>query len=306
MSNGVLARIALDPAILKDPKELGEIIVELATAIESCKDDLQKIRERSIWRRLFANNTRDVADVLIKQNDTISLFLHIVQALTILNVNNSAVLAGIQEQLCRFQDKRGTFTSKYLQMASDYISAALAAARRVADQLDRHSAQLDGLHSDLQSHKTDEEDQTRIMVELLERYRSEALVSAREMKDQFSVYNTKLEQVARDVEAERTRSENHSRDISAVRDQQRRLLDQDSVQGERISGVEKNLAAQETLQARVDRAIESIENELDAHRRAATAARSRVNAALTVAVCSVGMSVVSVALAVLALLMRAH
>lgn len=164
--NDLITIITLEPEVRRDPKQLANMIVDLAKEIEACKDDLKQIRERNVFKRIFSNNSRDVAEVLIRQNDSMSLFLQIVQALTFLNFYNTAVLGGIQEQLCRFQNKRGEFTSKYLQMANEYISEALTSARGINDQLDTHGAQLKTFDRDLQAKKAQDAEQDAAILAL--------------------------------------------------------------------------------------------------------------------------------------------
>ena len=72
----------------KNPSIIGENLARLAMAIEDNRDDIESIKYRGFWKKLTTNNTRDLAEAMIKQNDTISAFLPIIQGIIFLSMNN--------------------------------------------------------------------------------------------------------------------------------------------------------------------------------------------------------------------------
>lgn len=114
----------------KDPTSIGEKIAELAYQIEDVKGDLSEIKDRNVWQRLINNNTKDLAVAMIKQNDTISAFLTIVQGIIFLCMTNIVILAGIMDSLKKQENTNEFRDNKYIHMATDYLSEAIKAARK--------------------------------------------------------------------------------------------------------------------------------------------------------------------------------
>nr|WP_144925377.1 hypothetical protein [Paenibacillus bovis] len=126
--------VVLDKHNLKNnPSQIGESIVELAQAIEDAKWDIEEIKKRGFWKRLTNNNTRDLAETFMKQNDTISGFLTIIQGIIFLSMNNVVVLGGIMDALNKQEDTNNLRDNQYFNLAKDYLSEALKSAEKVAN-----------------------------------------------------------------------------------------------------------------------------------------------------------------------------
>src|SRR5208283_3684612 len=126
-----LIELTLNSRIRNEPSQIARIIFDLAEQIESCKNDLTQIKSRGLWDLLFSSNTRDLADAMLKENDTISLFLSIVQSLIVMNMANAEMLGRIQDELNAQEKSRGKYQNKYISMAKEYIAQSYTAATRL-------------------------------------------------------------------------------------------------------------------------------------------------------------------------------
>lgn len=113
------------------PEVIGESIAQLAQAIVDTKGDIEIIKGRGFWKRLTNNNTRDLAEAMMKQNDTISGFLTIVQGVIFLSMNNVVVLGGIMDALNKQEDANNLRDNQYFNMAKDYLSEAIKSAKKI-------------------------------------------------------------------------------------------------------------------------------------------------------------------------------
>ncbi len=112
---------------------IAESIAELALAIKENKHDLSEIENRKFFQRLVTNNTRDLAHVMIKQNDTISTFLTIVQGVVFLSMNNIVILGGIMESLKKHESTNDFRDNQYMTMAKDFLGEAIKSAQRTTE-----------------------------------------------------------------------------------------------------------------------------------------------------------------------------
>lgn len=115
------------------PEVIGESIAQLAQAIVDTKGDIEIIKGRGFWKRLTNNNTRDLAEAMMKQNDTISGFLTIVQGVIFLSMNNVVVLGGIMDALNKQEDANNLRDNQYFNMAKDYLSEAIKSAKKIQE-----------------------------------------------------------------------------------------------------------------------------------------------------------------------------
>lgn len=165
-----LIEITVDPEIGNDPARIGRLIHELASDIDSCRGDLSVIQNRSWFKRMFANNSRDLAEAMIKQNDMIFLFLNVVQALIMLNMYNLVFLAGVQEELVSQEKGRGDFDNKYVQMAKEFLKKSLDNARAVSEKLGAHSEGIERLTNQMEEKRRLDDEQSRLLEELNRKY----------------------------------------------------------------------------------------------------------------------------------------
>lgn len=115
--------------IIQNPHEVANTIVALSHAIEDAKVNIESIKNRNYWQRLINNNTRDMADALLKQNDTISAFLNLIQGVIFLTVNNLQALLLIQNSLNKHSETDRSMDNALLQRTKECFQEAINTAR---------------------------------------------------------------------------------------------------------------------------------------------------------------------------------
>lgn len=121
---------------MQSPNELANMIIQLADDIDSCKNDLTQIKDRGWFKRLTNNSNRDLAVVLIKQNDSMSLFLEIIKMCIGLNFSNVVFLGALYEQICTQEKSRGQFCSNYLNIAKDFMFATYTSSKKHVQRIE--------------------------------------------------------------------------------------------------------------------------------------------------------------------------
>jgi len=120
----------------KDPQLIAENIKLLAIALKETKGNLVEIKGRSFWKKITCNNTKDLAEALLKQNDSISAFLTIIQGILFLSMNNVTVLATIMDTLTKAESADELRDNEFAAMAREYLGEALKTARKTANNAD--------------------------------------------------------------------------------------------------------------------------------------------------------------------------
>ena len=115
----------------ENPSIIGEEIAKLAKSIEDSKSDIEKIKSRNLWKRLTTNNTKDLADVMLKQNETTTAFLTIVQGIILLSMNNIEVLAQIMDAIEKKEEEDFIRDNQHTSMAKDYLIEAIKSAKKI-------------------------------------------------------------------------------------------------------------------------------------------------------------------------------
>ena len=110
--------------IEKNPEVVGQNLAILAKAIEESKADITAIKNRSLWARLWSNNTRDLADTMLKQNEIISAYITVVQGIIWLTMNNIALLALVMDAMEKAEQANALIENRYSKMAKDFMKAA--------------------------------------------------------------------------------------------------------------------------------------------------------------------------------------
>lgn len=119
--------------IEKNPEVVGENLAKLASVIEECKSDIKSIKNRGFWDRLCSNNTRDLADAMLKQNEIIGAYITVVQGIIWLTMNNIALLALVMDAMEKAENANGTIENRYSKMAKDFMSEAIKSAQKTAN-----------------------------------------------------------------------------------------------------------------------------------------------------------------------------
>lgn len=115
----------------ENPSVIGVEIAKLARSIEDSKSDIEKIKSRNVWERLTTNNTKDLADVMLKQNETTTAFLTIVQGIILLSMNNTEILSKIMNSIEEKEEEDFIRDNQYTSMAKDYLTEAIKSAKKI-------------------------------------------------------------------------------------------------------------------------------------------------------------------------------
>lgn len=178
-----LVQITIDKELRSNPKQLAEMIVQISTEINECRNDLSELKERVFWKRTFSNNTRDLADAMIKQNDTISTFINIVQVLIGFNLHNAVVLGGLHQELSKVSGNASVTENEYFNLAKDYISETLTAAQNTNTQFDKFNNSLSSIKQELKEKEDIDREQTEILNRLKQKYEDKDLLDKQQSED---------------------------------------------------------------------------------------------------------------------------
>ena len=131
-----VADFTLDKKLRTDPKKIAAVIKEVSESIDNCKDDLCEIKNRGLFKRVMNNNVRDLASVMLKQNEAIGVFMNIIQAIIVLNLQNTFMLGQIQQELANLSETPGSFSNEYLDMAKEMIDESYQVALNSNKKID--------------------------------------------------------------------------------------------------------------------------------------------------------------------------
>jgi len=158
-----LVKVTLDESIRTNPFKIAEMIKNAAIDIKYCKSNLTEIKNRSWFKRITNNNTADLADTIITQNDTIQTFFNIVQAIIFLNMNNTYMLGQIIKNLKGFQGDQQLVNNDLFDMSTQFLQSALVAAENTNNKIDTHEkALMDISEQFVKKAKLDEEQNKRL------------------------------------------------------------------------------------------------------------------------------------------------
>lgn len=129
----------------QNPEIIAENIKLLAIALKETKGNLEEIKGRGFWKKITCNNTKDIAEALLKQNDSISAFLTIIQGILFLSMNNVAVLGAIMDSLTKSENANELRDNEYATMAREYLGEALKTATRASNNEEEIQKMKDGL-----------------------------------------------------------------------------------------------------------------------------------------------------------------
>ena len=128
--------ILFDKKLVRNPKAMAQLIKDIACDINNNKKDLNEIKNRGWWKRVTNNNTADLADSIIKQNDIISTFYGILQAVLFLSVNNTRMLQAICKRLRVLQGDQDLVNNDLYDKSIEFLERFLCSAKRSEKQLE--------------------------------------------------------------------------------------------------------------------------------------------------------------------------
>lgn len=139
-----------------DPVKIAELIRDVAKNIGQCKNNLNEIKDRGFFKRLFSNSTKDLTSAVIVQNDAMSTFMNIVQAILFLNMSNTKTLGDVSKHLLKTDQTLGSAVDDYTKLAVDFIDTFVLANEHSQNELDKIRNQI------LEKQKIDEEQDEKI------------------------------------------------------------------------------------------------------------------------------------------------
>lgn len=178
-----LVEITINKELRSNPKELANMIATLSKDIKDCRNDLTGIKDRSFWKRTFSNNTRDLADALIKQNDTVSTFVNIVQVLIGFNLHNAVVLGGLYDEMTKVSGEAKTTNNEYFQLAQDYIGETLKAAKNTNEKFDEFGNSISNINTELKEKEQIDREQSEILSFLKQKYAEKEKLDIQQSED---------------------------------------------------------------------------------------------------------------------------
>lgn len=119
--------------IEKNPEVVGQNLAKLANAIDESKKDIAAIKDRGFWARLCSNNTKDLADSMLKQNEIIGAYITVVQGIIWLTMNNIALLAVVMDAMEKEEHANGIIENRYSKMAKNLMEESIKSAQKIID-----------------------------------------------------------------------------------------------------------------------------------------------------------------------------
>jgi DNA repair exonuclease SbcCD ATPase subunit len=235
-----------------NPEEIAEAIHQLAVDIEECKDNLEGIRDRKIFKRIFNNNTRDLAEAMISQNDTISTFLNIVQALILLNLNNCAILAAVMDKLNSFQDSTSDSGNRYLAMAKDYIRESIEASKTTNKKFDTLQQNIEDTKSMLIEKNKIDERQDKLLKRLSENIAKKEDIDSQQEKN--------IEEIKRRLEAKELLAKEHDKAVLGLSQKITQKDELDTKQSKEIDEIQQYLVDQQKTDKVQTESIETLQS----------------------------------------------
>jgi len=140
---------------------------------------------------------------MLKENDTISLFLSIVQSLIVMNMANAEMLGRIQDELNAQEKSRGKYQNKYISMAKEYIAQSYTAATRLKKKIEENSDEIAEIESALKKEIRTNKEQAMEIAELKKASEQTAvLVNTQNRKVAFLEKQIKLQEKKTDVQSD--------------------------------------------------------------------------------------------------------
>jgi hypothetical protein len=115
---------------------------------------------------MWSNNTRDMADILLAQNSTMSAFLMIIQGLPTLNVFNASKIAGLYDAMLKAERRHGGVQNGYYEFAKEFVRVAHATSRQYQSEIDQQRARLVDIREELLARREHDQRQDALIESL--------------------------------------------------------------------------------------------------------------------------------------------
>lgn len=216
----------------KNSSIIGEQIANLAKSIEESKGELKEIKDRKWWQKLTTNNTKDLAEAMLKQNEITSAFLTIIQGIIFLSMNNVVVLGGIIQAIEKKENEDFLKDNKYVSMAKDYLTEAIKSAQKVQ----KNEKEIDKIKEELAITNATDEEQTN-MITLLEK-------ELNLNKDEDVKQNISISKLMKAVELQKIKGIKNDEIIEILKEDLNNKSEKDKKQDEMITLIREEIASQ--------------------------------------------------------------
>jgi hypothetical protein len=146
------------------PDEVFNRIEKLATDFSNAKDNLNKIKDRGFLKKIVSNTTKDLAEAMIRQNDSISAFLTIVRELLSGHLTNVVLLTAVMRKIEIEEKTNHLRDNKYLGVARVCVTEALKTAERNAEL----QKEIQNFKNELESLASRHSEQERLLAKIID------------------------------------------------------------------------------------------------------------------------------------------
>lgn len=114
----------------RNPIKLAKVITELSKNLKENRKEIEKIKERNVFERLVNNNTRDLALLIIKQNDITSHLFIMFKILLEFSLRNTSSVSELYSELNKISELQENNENEFFEMAKSYVGECNKAAKR--------------------------------------------------------------------------------------------------------------------------------------------------------------------------------
>ncbi len=131
----------------QSPSELANSIDKLSKEIESSKDKVNSILDQNWWksRTNRGENIKTIVRTILKQNDTISTFLNIVNSLMGWSMVNTIYITEVVNELETLTEARGVDKNQYMSMAKSFLKEGINAAENTSKKIQFNTNKIESL-----------------------------------------------------------------------------------------------------------------------------------------------------------------
>ena len=122
--------------ISESPEAFNVLVSSIGKKLQEEKKSVEKIRDRNFFKRLFSSNIKDVASIVLSQNETMSNFFVMLQLTAMATKGNAKVLYRICDCLKRGTDASELEDSSIRRMAISFMEDNIKAIEeeRIRDE----------------------------------------------------------------------------------------------------------------------------------------------------------------------------
>jgi len=158
--------IAISQERINNPALISQDLYDLGSLLDDNKMELNSIKDRGVFKRMFSNNTADIAEQMLKQNEALSLFLNVLQSVVVLTSYNSVHIANIYEKFNIKTNTDKSVTNKYFSYAKEFLQGAMTSTAKVKQKFDTIDENIDRMKQSIGKKDKVDYEQDKIIEEL--------------------------------------------------------------------------------------------------------------------------------------------